>query len=126
MTVVGWTSPKTDAERARTVVGTFFLHLRPVRVVEATTRFAHTFGLGGMSLVLISLLALTGSLLMLGYTPVPGEAYASIQRLEGEVVFGAFVRSVHHGSANLLVLVAGLHMLRVFLTGGYLDARALN
>jgi len=126
VTGVGWTSPKTDAERARTVVGTFVLHLRPVRVPGATVRFTHTFGLGGMSLVLLSILALTGSLLMLGYTPVPGDAYASIQRLEGEVLFGAFVRSVHHWSANLLVLVAGLHLLRVFLTGGYLDGRALN
>ena len=110
--------PATDAERARTVVGTFVLHLRPVRVPEATIRFTHTFGLGGASLVLLSILALTGSLLMLGYTPVPGDAYASIERLQGEVLFGAFVRAVHHWSANLLVLVAGLHMLRVFFTGG--------
>jgi quinol-cytochrome oxidoreductase complex cytochrome b subunit len=118
--------PATDAERARTVVGTFVLHLRPVRVPEATIRFTHTFGLGGASLVLLSILALTGSLLMLGYTPVPGDAYASIERLQGEVLFGAFVRAVHHWSANLLVLVAGLHMLRVFFTGGFLEGRQLN
>jgi quinol-cytochrome oxidoreductase complex cytochrome b subunit len=42
------------------------------------------------------------------------------------VVFGAFVRSVHHWSANLLVLVAFLHMLRVFFTGAFLDGRELN
>lgn len=118
--------PETDAERARTVVGTFVLHLRPVRVPEATIRFTHTFGLGGASLVLLSILALTGSLLMLGYTPVPGDAYASIERLQGEVLFGAFVRAVHHWSANLLVLVAGLHLLRVFFTGAFLEGRALN
>jgi len=119
-------APATDAERARTVVGTFVLHLRPVRVPAAAIRFTHTFGLGGMSLVLLSVLALTGSLLMLAYTPAPGEAYASIERLEAEVAFGALVRSVHHWSANLLVLVAGLHMLRVFFTGGFLEKRALN
>ncbi len=119
-------APATDSERARTVVGTFVLHLRPVRVPEAAIRFTHTFGLGGMSLVLLSILAVTGSLLMLGYTPVPGDAYASIERMQGEVLFGAFVRAVHHWSANLLVLVAVLHMLRVFLTGGFLDGRELN
>lgn len=118
--------PETDAERARTVIGTFVLHLRPVRVSEATIRFTHTFGLGGASLVLLSILSLTGSLLMLGYTPVPGDAYASIERLQGEVLFGAFVRAVHHWSANLLVLVAGLHLLRVFFTGGFLEGRELN
>jgi hypothetical protein len=83
---------QTDGDRARTVVGTFVLHLRPVRVPKAAIRFTHTFGLGGMSLVLLGTLALTGSLLMLGYTPVPGEAYASIERLEAEVLFGAFIR----------------------------------
>jgi quinol-cytochrome oxidoreductase complex cytochrome b subunit len=117
---------QTDGDRARTVVSTFVLHLRPVRVPRAAIRFTHTFGLGGMSLVLLGTLAITGSLLMLGYTPVPGEAYASIERLEAEVSFGAFVRSVHHWSANLLVLVGFLHMLRVFFTGGFLDGRALN
>jgi quinol-cytochrome oxidoreductase complex cytochrome b subunit len=118
--------PGTDGDRARTVVGTFVLHFRPVRVPAATIRFTHTFGLGGMSLVLLGILVVTGSLLMLGYTPVPGEAYASIERLEREVVFGAFIRSLHYWSANLLVLVAGLHLLRVVFTGGFLDGRAFN
>jgi quinol-cytochrome oxidoreductase complex cytochrome b subunit len=79
-----------------------------------------------MSLVLLVTLAATGSLLMLGYTPAPGEAYASIERLEGEVRFGALVRALHHWSANLLVLVSGLHLLRVFFTGAFTGARALN
>src|SRR5690606_4433970 len=95
---------ESDRKGARTVVGTFVLHLRPVRVPAAAIRFTHTFGLGGMALVLLTLLALTGSLLLLGYTPVPGDAYASIERLEGEVLFGAFVRAIHHWSANLLIL----------------------
>ncbi|MCL4806321.1 MAG: cytochrome b N-terminal domain-containing protein [Thermoanaerobaculia bacterium] len=119
-------APATDGERARTVVGTFVLHLRPVRVPLEAIRFTHTFGLGGASLVLLGVLAVTGSLLMLGYTPVPGDAWASIDRLESEVPFGAFVRALHHWSANLLVLVAGLHLLRVFFTGGYLEGRELN
>jgi quinol-cytochrome oxidoreductase complex cytochrome b subunit len=114
------------AESARTVVSTFVLHLRPVRVPAATIRFTHTFGLGGASLVLLCILLVTGSLLMFGYTPVPGDAYASIEKLQSEVTFGAFVRAVHHWSANLLVLVAVLHLLRVVFTGGFLGARALN
>ena len=114
------------AESARTVVSTFVLHLRPVRVPAAAIRFTHTFGLGGTSLVLLCILLVTGSLLMFGYTPVPGDAYASIEKLQGDVTFGAFVRAVHHWSANLLVLVAVFHLLRVVFTGGFLGARALN
>ncbi len=97
-----------------------------MRVPRAAIRFTHTLGLGGMSLVLLGVLALTGSLLMLGQTPTPGDAYASIERLQGEVLFGAFVRAVHHWSANLLVLIAAFHLLRVFLTGAFLGGRALN
>ena len=120
------TAPDDQKRGARTVVGTFVLQLRPVRVPAAAIRFTHTFGLGGASLVLLVLLAVTGSLLMFAYTPVPGDAYASIERLEGEVLFGAFVRALHHWSANLLVLVAALHLLRVFFTGGFLAGRELN
>ena len=87
------TAPDDQKRGARTVVGTFVLQLRPVRVPAAAIRFTHTFGLGGMSLVLVVLLAVTGSLLMLAYTPVPGDSYTSIERLESEVVFGAFVRA---------------------------------
>jgi quinol-cytochrome oxidoreductase complex cytochrome b subunit len=36
------------------------------------------------------------------------------------------VRAVHHWSANLLVLVALFHMLRVFLTGGFHGPRQFN
>ncbi|MFN7986702.1 MAG: cytochrome b N-terminal domain-containing protein [Thermoanaerobaculia bacterium] len=118
--------PRTDGERARTVVETFVLHLRPVRVPEGAIRWTHTFGLGGMSLVLLLLLVVTGSLLMLVYRPLPGEAYESIATVEGSVLFGAFVRAVHHWSANALVVVSVLHLLRVFLTGGHRDGRELN
>ncbi|HQR67486.1 MAG TPA: cytochrome b N-terminal domain-containing protein [Thermoanaerobaculia bacterium] len=119
-------APRPDATRARTVVGTFVLHLRPVRVPEGAIRLTHTFGLGGMSLVLLLVLAATGSLLMLVYRPLPGEAYESVTRLQEAVPFGAFVRAVHHWSANALIVVAFLHLLRVFLTGGHREGRELN
>ena len=98
------TAPDDQKRGARTVVGTFVLQLRPVRVPAAAIRFTHTFGLGGASLVLLVLLAVTGSLLMFAYTPVPGDAYASIERLEGEVLFGAFVRAVEGSVTGVIGL----------------------
>jgi hypothetical protein len=47
--------PRTDRERKWVVFNTLVLHLRPVCVPEATIRYTHTFGLGGMSLVLVLL-----------------------------------------------------------------------
>jgi quinol-cytochrome oxidoreductase complex cytochrome b subunit len=118
--------PRTDRERKWVVFNTLVLHLRPLRVPEKTIRFTHTFGLGGMSLVLVMLLMGTGILMMFVYVPSPGLAHDSIVSLQDEILFGRLVRAVHHWSANLLVLVALFHMLRVFLTGGFQGPRQFN
>jgi quinol-cytochrome oxidoreductase complex cytochrome b subunit len=97
-----------------------------VKLPARTLRWTHTFGLGGTSLVLFSLLALTGILMVLVYQPVPDDAYDSVLTLEGRVAFGPLVRGVHYWSANLLVVVMLLHAARVFLTGGYHRGRRLN
>ena len=53
-------------------------------------------------------------------------AYTSIQVLETQVMFGALFRAVHHWSANLLVVTAFLHLLRVLFTAGYKQGRTMN
>jgi quinol-cytochrome oxidoreductase complex cytochrome b subunit len=118
--------PRTDRDRAFVTVHTLLLHLRPVKVPARTIRFTHTFGLGGSSLVLIGMLAVTGILLMLAYQPATGIAYDSILTIENEVLFGPLVRGVHYWSANLLVVVLLLHAGRAFLTGGYHGPRQFN
>jgi quinol-cytochrome oxidoreductase complex cytochrome b subunit len=118
--------PSTDRDRARVTRFTFVLHLRPIKLPARTLRWTHTFGLGGSSLVLVTLLAATGILTMLVYQPVPDVAYDSILTLENQVRFGSLVRAVHYWSANLLVVVVLLHMARVFLTGGFHGPRRFN
>ena len=41
-------------------------------------------------------------------------------------MFGSLFRAVHHWSANLLVVTAFLHLLRVFFTGSYKQGRTMN
>jgi quinol-cytochrome oxidoreductase complex cytochrome b subunit len=118
--------PDSERERKRVVLDHLVLHLRPVRVPIRTLPFRHTFGLGGMSAVLILLLILSGVLLMFVYEPSPERAYGSILRLRDEVRFGVFVRGIHHWSANLLVIVVFLHLLRTFFTGAFHGARQFN
>lgn len=118
--------PKTDRERRWVVFSHLILHFRPGRVAEKTLRYTHTFGLGGMSMVLVLLLAATGVLLMFVYEPSPERAYQSIVGLQDEVLFGKLIRNVHHWSANFLVVVAAFHLLRVFFSGGFLGARQFN
>ena len=115
--------PTSDRDRARLTRFTFLLHLRPVSLPARALAWRRTFGLGGSSLVLLVLLALTGPLQMLVYQPTPGAAHQSVLTMEQDVLFGPLVRGVHYWSANLLILVVLLHMARVFLTGGYAGRR---
>ena len=85
-----------------------------------------SWGLGGMAVMLVGLLFLTGVLLLLTYQPSIDQAYASILILTREVPFGAWVRNIHHWSANLLAVVAVLHLLRIVLTGAFGSGRRLN
>jgi quinol-cytochrome oxidoreductase complex cytochrome b subunit len=102
------------------------LHLRPTHVPARATRFTHTFGLGGIAVVLFGLLLFTGVLMMFGYDPSPERAWQSIDSFQRDTLFGGLIRGVHFWSANLLLPVAVLHLLRVFLTGGFLGKRRSN
>jgi quinol-cytochrome oxidoreductase complex cytochrome b subunit len=107
-------------------VNSLILHTRPVRVPAKALRFTHTFGLGGMSLVLFLMLISTGLLMIFVYEPSPERAYESILFMQQEILFGRLIRGVHYWSANLLIAVAMLHMLRVFLTGAFHAPRRSN
>jgi len=79
-----------------------------------------------MSAVLMVMLVLTGALMMAAYEPTPDLAHDSILALQSQTLFGTLVRGIHFWSANLLIAVALLHMLRVFFTGAREGARRPN
>ncbi len=118
--------PRRESKGLLHVANNLVLHLHPASVPAAALRFTYTWGLGGMSAVLILILAVTGILLMFRYDARVDYAYISIQTLETEVIYGSLVRSLHHWSANFLVVATFLHLLRVFFTGSYKQGRALN
>ncbi|HUL60495.1 MAG TPA: cytochrome b N-terminal domain-containing protein [Anaeromyxobacteraceae bacterium] len=113
-------------ERRPSGFSNLVLHLHPRLVPLEALRFTRTFGLGGAALVLFLLLAATGAQLLVSYEPSPERAYGTVTALVDEVHFGAFVRNAHHWAANGLVLVAFLHVLRVFYRGGHLPPRRGN
>jgi len=117
---------KSDDERKWSFANSLILHTRPVRVPAKALRYTHTFGLGGMSLVLFMMLVSTGLLMIFVYEPSPERAYESILFMQEEILFGRLIRGVHYWSANLLIAVAALHMLRVFLTGAFHAPRQSN
>jgi quinol-cytochrome oxidoreductase complex cytochrome b subunit len=79
-----------------------------------------------MAVVLFGVLAATGALLLLVYEPSTGRAYASVQALVDEVTFGRFIRNIHHWSAAAFLVIASLHLLRVFYTGAHHAPRRAN
>jgi ubiquinol-cytochrome c reductase cytochrome b subunit len=80
---------------------------------------------GSATLFLFLLQALTGMFLAIYFAPTPDHAYDSIEFIEREVVFGAFVRGLHHWGASAMVIAIGLHMLQAFLYGAYKPPREI-
>ncbi len=92
------------------------------RKVPGNIGWWHTFG--SATLVLILVQVATGIALTMSYVPSPEHAYDSILYIDA-TPFGALVRGIHHWSAGLLVLLIGLHILRVFVWGAYKYPREL-
>ncbi|MBI9070172.1 MAG: cytochrome b N-terminal domain-containing protein [Melioribacteraceae bacterium] len=122
----GSINPSSDRDRILLVLKSLILHLHPPMVNEKTIKFNHTFGLGGMAVVLICLQFITGLLLRFTYAPFPGSAYDSILHLQSTVLFGQLIRNIHHWSGLLLVIITSLHLLRVFFTSGFHGKRQFN
>jgi quinol---cytochrome c reductase cytochrome b subunit, bacillus type len=84
------------------------------------------YTLGSATLFLITLQFLTGILLLFYYVPTTDNAWDSIYYIMSDVYFGPLIRGIHFWSANLLIVVIGLHMLRTFFSGAYKAPRELN
>lgn len=113
---------KPGKRRARSLL----LAVHPLRIPEANLRFSHTFGLGGMALAIILIQVFTGILLRFHYEPTPAGAYTSVLFIQNNIIFGSLIRNVHHWSGIFLIIIAFLHLLRVFLTGAFLPPRNWN
>ncbi len=118
--------PKDDRGRMRMVMDNLVLHLHPTKVPRQTLRLSYTWGLGGLSGMLFIILAITGIMLEMNYTPSPSQAYLDILALRTNIWFGNLIRNVHHWSGNLMIVVVFLHLLRVFFTGAHRLPRATN
>ena len=84
------------------------------------------YTLGSATGIAFLLLLITGAFLMLNYSPSPDHAYESIQYIENEVLFGSLIRGIHHWSASAIVILIGLHGLRIFFMAAYKYPRELT
>ena len=89
-------------------------------------RGAWLYTLGSATLFLITLQFLTGILLLFYYVPTTDHAWESIYYIMTDVYFGQLIRGIHFWSANILIIVIGLHMCRTFFSGAYKAPREMN
>jgi quinol-cytochrome oxidoreductase complex cytochrome b subunit len=104
----------------------FYDHLHPPSIPAPQARLRYTLGMGGLGVFLTLVVGFTGILATFFYTPTPEQAAKSVQELTFLVPFGWLIRNLHYWSAQLLILVVVLHLLRVVFTGAYLPPRRLN
>lgn len=104
----------------------FFHHLHPPTIPTEQARWRHTLGAGGTAIFLMLILGVTGILEMFYYIPNPEEAALSVQTITYHVPFGGFIRNLHYWSAQLLLIVSAVHLLRVVFTAAYSYPRRFN
>ncbi|MBI5353207.1 MAG: cytochrome b N-terminal domain-containing protein [Chloroflexi bacterium] len=104
----------------------FFHHLHPPSIPAKQSRFRYTLGAGGMAVFLSVILLVTGLLEMYYYIPTSDQAAISVETIVSLVPLGNLIRNLHYWSAQFLVIVMTIHLLRVALTGAYAPPRRFN
>ena len=122
-----WTwNPDSEKEAGDAIVKNLLLHWFPNKVNKGSLSWKYSLWLGTISFVLFMILVITGVILMFLYVPSVERAYSSVKDIEFVVSFGWLLRGVHRIAAHLMVAAVFLHMVRVFLTGGYKNGSAVG
>lgn len=84
------------------------------------------YTLGGITVVGIVVLVLTGIWLAQYYNPDPASARESVLYIQNSVRFGDVIRGIHVWTAYLVVITAALHLVRIAVTASYKIPREVN
>ena len=88
-------------------------------------RLSYWYYFGGLTLFFFSIQVITGLLLLIYYRPTEAEAFARFVYIQTEIPYGWLIRQVHAWSANLMVLMAFIHMFSTFFMKSYRKPREL-
>ncbi|MEM3387058.1 MAG: cytochrome bc complex cytochrome b subunit [Nitrososphaerales archaeon] len=117
------------SEEEKGVKGWFDLRLRLRNFLDRDTPKYSTnplYGLGGLALACGIIVIITGWLLSIYYEPSLEHAFESVRRISEEIPYGSVIRSIHRYGADLIIIFAIMHFLRVFFTASYRKPRDLT
>ncbi|MFC1591905.1 cytochrome bc complex cytochrome b subunit [Thermodesulfobacteriota bacterium] len=103
----------------------FIINLARKKLVPVH-RHSIWYYMGGMLLFLFMIQAATGPLLLFYYKPTAEAAYQSIQEIMVNVPCGWLIRSVHHWSSNLMIVVVFAHFFSTLLVKAYRRPREVT
>jgi ubiquinol-cytochrome c reductase cytochrome b subunit len=92
--------------------------------VPPGTGWRYVFGSATLFAFLIQVV--TGVALATAYIPATGDAYQTLQFITDRAVLGRVLRGMHYFGASAMIVLIGLHTMRVFLSGAYKFPRELN
>lgn len=92
--------------------------------VPPNTGWSYVFGSG--VLFCFALQLVTGVALAFLYQPSVDAAYDSLQYIHNQAFMGRFIRGLHFIGASGMVVLVGLHMIRVYLTASYKFPREMS
>ena len=84
------------------------------------------YSLGGLSLISFIVMVASGIFLTQYYDSDPTRAHASVVHIVQGVTLGRFVRGMHYWGAMAMIVLVGLHLLRVFVSGSFKRPREGN
>ncbi|HLJ15955.1 MAG TPA: cytochrome b N-terminal domain-containing protein [Bryobacteraceae bacterium] len=93
--------------------------------VPRARKSAWFYVLGSATLTAFLIQIITGIALASGYVPSSGQAYDSLVFITG-TPFGRIVRGIHAFGADAMIILIGLHAIRVYLMAAYKYPRQMN
>ena len=93
-------------------------------LVPPGAKWSYVFGSAAMFCLILQVV--TGVALTLLYQPTSSEAYKSLQFITHQAVFGRTLRAIHYFGASGMVLLVGVHMMRVYITASYKFPREMS